>query len=227
VNNNFVEPGAFNFNNCTIPGTCSETPFSFNKRSWTYIVGVFAGYRVQMGNAVVGVEGDIYWKNARDSRVQNTPPPHLFVEEFYGTQKQGVDGSFRARFGMLTSLWGQPQSTLFYGTGGLAVGKVGGAFSYTACNFPGTPVPPTTCVNGVGAWSDVRVGWTAGGGVEQILSGPWKARLEYRYTDLGSYTKSIPLTSDLPCAPTVCGTVAVLNLKASDHRLTVGLGYDF
>src|SRR5882757_6268950 len=61
ANNNFVEPGAYNFAPC--PGSCYETTFAFNGSRASYLIGAFLGYRVQMGNIVVGVEGDVNWKN--------------------------------------------------------------------------------------------------------------------------------------------------------------------
>lgn len=42
-----------------------------------------------------------------------------------------------------------------------------------------------TTVNGVGSASDTKVGWTAGGGIEAVLSGPWTAKVEYLHVDLG------------------------------------------
>jgi opacity protein-like surface antigen len=44
-----------------------------------------------------------------------------------------------------------------------------------------------------GTIDDTRVGWTVGGGVETEVSQNWKARLEYRYTDLGHFSFDIPL----------------------------------
>jgi outer membrane immunogenic protein len=42
-----------------------------------------------------------------------------------------------------------------------------------------------TTVAGTGTGDDTQVGWTAGGGVEAHLGGPWSAKLEYLYVDLG------------------------------------------
>ena len=42
VNNNFVEPGAYNFIGCG--GPCYETPFEFSSNKATYIIGGFLGY---------------------------------------------------------------------------------------------------------------------------------------------------------------------------------------
>lgn len=54
-----------------------------------------------------------------------------------------------------------------YITGGLAVGNV------------------STNIAGVGSGDDVNAGWTAGGGIEARITGPWTAKLEYLYVDLG------------------------------------------
>lgn len=72
-------------------------------------------------------------------------------------------GSFRGRIGIAAD------RTLFYLTGGLAYGDV-------ATTGPGLST------------SDWRTGWTLGGGIEHAFASNWTARLEYRYTDLGSET---------------------------------------
>jgi outer membrane immunogenic protein len=42
-----------------------------------------------------------------------------------------------------------------------------------------------TNVTGIGSATDTKAGWTAGGGVEAKIAGPWSAKLEYLYVDLG------------------------------------------
>jgi outer membrane immunogenic protein len=42
-----------------------------------------------------------------------------------------------------------------------------------------------TNVAGLGSASTTKAGWTAGGGVEAAIAGPWTAKLEYLYVDLG------------------------------------------
>ena len=54
-----------------------------------------------------------------------------------------------------------------YVTGGLAVGDI------------------KTSITGVGIANETKAGWTVGGGVEAHISGPWSAKLEYLYVDLG------------------------------------------
>jgi len=225
VNNNFVEPGSYNFLNCDYFETpCYETPFSFSSNKATYIIGGFLGYRQQFGNYVLGVEGDINWKSGSTSKTQNTPygfPLYLDIEQFTGSMKQGWDGSLRLRGGVLVTPW-----TLVYVTGGLAIGQVSGSFSYlaTAC----IEIEGCASVYGAGSWTDTRVGTTVGGGLETALGGGLKARVEYRYTHLGSYSKNVPLSNDRPdvCNPSLCGYNARLDLRATNQRVMVGLGWD-
>jgi outer membrane immunogenic protein len=69
-------------------------------------------------------------------------------------------GSLRGRLGLAYD------RTLFYGTAGWAFGDV-------------------KTNKGFASYSDVRNGWTAGVGVEHMLTTNLSARLEYRYTDFG------------------------------------------
>ena len=169
-----------------------------------------------MGNFVVGVEGDINWKSGSSSKVQNTPPPWLLYEQFTGSQKQGVDGSLRLRAGILVTPY-----TLVYATGGLAVGQVSGNFSYYGADAIGA-------VYGSGSWTETRVGGTVGGGVETAIGAGVKARAEYRYTSLGKFSKDVPLANTYggACPPGTCGTNAHIDLKATNQRFLVGLGFD-
>jgi outer membrane immunogenic protein len=178
---------------------------------------------------VVGVEGDINWQKGENSYAQNTPPPWLGYELFTGSQKQGADGSIRGRIGYLVTPW-----TLAYATGGLAIGQISGSFSYAGCQLStcattftsGFTTFTATNVTGAASWSDTRVGGTVGAGLEtQVWTGV-KARLEYRYTDYGKFSKDVPLTTNNSFCGTSCGTNAHIDMRAFNHRLMVGLGFD-
>ena len=43
-----------------------------------------------------------------------------------------------------------------------------------------------TTVSGVGSSDTTKTGWTLGGGVEASIAGPWTAKVEYLYVDLGT-----------------------------------------
>lgn len=78
-----------------------------------------------------------------------------------------VQGSLRARLGYSVG------PALFYATGGLAVARI-----------------ETTYDGDADRWTHTKSGWTVGGGVEYALSRNWTTRIDYRYTDFGSFTEN-------------------------------------
>ena len=69
--------------------------------------------------------------------------------------------------------------------------------------------------SGIGSETDTRAGWTAGGGVEFGIAGPWSAKLEYLYVDLGQAN----------CSATTCGTPTDVDFNANVVR--AGINYRF
>lgn len=84
-----------------------------------------------------------------------------------GSVEGGVDGSLRARAGFAPN-----EDVLVYGT-------AGGAAGHQELNVDG------------GSDSNTMLGWTAGAGVDVRLTEQSFARVEYRYTDLGSDTFTV------------------------------------
>jgi outer membrane immunogenic protein len=213
---NFAEPGAFL---CPTfyyyAPACVETDFRFSGRPSSLTLGGFGGYRVQIGNVVIGVESDLAWKRATTALVQSGITALKVDETFTGSMTQGWDGSVRGRLGALLT-----PSLLLYGTAGLAFGEVSGAFSYDAqykCSG--------ASVTGAMSWNDIRFGYTWGGGLEAVVGMGLKARIEYRYTDFGRISKDVPLTST-GCEYYNCGTNAHIDMNAAFHTVRLGLGWD-
>jgi outer membrane immunogenic protein len=235
VNNNFVEPGAYVCPTAFPFGvSCFESPFSFKGHPTSYTVGPFLGYRWQFGQTVVGVEGDWSWKKGESTALVSMPVVCFDSGCFdyrsdtkYGSVTQNWDSSLRVRLGWLVT-----PTTLVYGTAGLAVGEIKGSFTYLGQLFfrvSPTVTTPGSTATAAANWTDDRVGGTVGVGVETAIWGPWKARVEYRYTDYGSYTKTVAVN-------TVCAAfggcsspsnAATINLKESFHTVRVGVGFDF
>jgi outer membrane immunogenic protein len=247
MSNSFVEPGAFLLfapvfvgSSLLNPSANTETPFDIHRHPWSYTIGAFYGYNVQLGAYVIGGETDFAWKQGQSTKSLDATTFANYAigsfptrtESFSGTLKQTWDGSLRLRAGFLWT-----PDVLVYATGGLAYGEVRGSFAYAAQIAYGAGQFEAT--SGSQSWSDWRVGWTAGAGLETALTpgflqflGPgWKARIEYRYTDLGNYSKSIPLAYTAFCpgcnvhAPV--SNAAIVNLHPTFHTLRVGLGYNF
>jgi outer membrane immunogenic protein len=221
VNNGFVEPGAYICAPGSILGVnCFETPFSFSGHPLSYTIGPFLGYRWQLGAYVAGVEADWSWKNGATSfgsfiAAAPAGPGITRSDNKTGSVTQNWDSSFRARYGYLVTPW-----TLVYATGGLALGQIKGTFTYDgeACSCEATSNS---------SWSDIRLGGTVGAGVETEVWQRWKIRVEYRYTDYGTYTKTVPVSTmcDLGCPSP--SSSASIDLRESFHTIRIGLGFDF
>jgi len=66
-----------------------------------------------------------------------------------------------------------------------------------------------------GSETKSKVGWTAGGGVEYAFSGPWSAKVEYLYVDLGT----------AGCGAVNCG--ADFDVKFKTNLVRAGVNYRF
>jgi len=84
-----------------------------------------------------------------------------------------------------------------YATGGAAFGDI----KTTPAGFAGE--------------RDTNVGWTAGAGVEVAINGPWTAKVEYLYADLG----------DINCSATNCGVST--NVDLTENIVRGGINYRF
>jgi outer membrane immunogenic protein len=241
VNNNFVDPGAFVCpEDSTFGRTCFETPFQFSQHKTVYTIGPFIGYRWQLGNWVVGLEGDWSWKNAESSLNQASSVvirddfgfPSVRTDRFFGSVKQKSDYSIRGRAGWLVTPW-----SLLYATGGVAFSEISGSFAYAGTLCEGASSPSSPCTSSAATatattaftWNDTRTGYTVGAGWESELFRGWKWRAEYRWTDFGEYTKTFGLattcTTFSPCTGTTSSSVSI-NLKESFHTFRVGLAFD-
>jgi outer membrane immunogenic protein len=225
--NNFVERGAYLCGASAIYGAnCFENPTTFGAHQMSYTVGPFLGWRWQSERYVSGFEGDWSWKTAGSSSAFLVPSecfagPGAFCrsDSKSGSAAQNWDSSFRARYGFLVTPF-----TLLYATGGVALGEIGGAFTFNSTIASGASAGGTAIANA--AWTDLRAGGTIGAGVEAEVRTGWKVRLEYRYTDFGTYTKTIP--ESMLCASCVSQSrLVTIDLRESFHTVRLGLGFDF
>jgi opacity protein-like surface antigen len=174
----------------TFPPDPTTTPSSFFSSNAQ--ARLFAGYNWQFSPKwVAGIEGDI---GSGDSNMRKGGIPGTFGNGSNAqccnpgieaqavdssTVKMGWDGTIRGKLGMLVT-----PTILFYGTGGVAFQQV----SVSA-----------TCDGSVDSWcfarrsqtfSSIRSGWTAGLGIEGVLSGNWIGKFEARYADFGRYNNT-------------------------------------
>jgi outer membrane immunogenic protein len=85
-----------------------------------------------------------------------------------------------------------------YVTGGGAFGNI----KTEVAGFPGR--------------DETQAGWTVGGGLEAAIAGPWTAKIEYLYVDLGKDT----------CGAPSCGTTTLTN-DFHTNVIRAGLNYRF
>jgi outer membrane immunogenic protein len=149
------------------------------------VVGGTIGYNYQMGQTVFGLEGDGDWSNLRGSTTGG---------DCTGTSCETHNSWLATARGRLGYAFGR---FMPYVTGGAAFGDV----KATAA--------------GLGSQTTTRVGWTGGGGVEAAIAGPWSAKIEYLYVDLGKGN----------CDAATCGLATSASLTSSLVR--GGINYRF
>jgi outer membrane immunogenic protein len=159
-----------------------------NMNGW--LGGGQIGYNWQSGTWVFGIETDIQATGQKGAFGFTTsavcPTFATLCSTGAGTVAQQLPwfGTFRGRLGVTPlDRW------LLYVTGGLAYGDLQTSATLAqATTFSGGPVissGSTSNSNGRSAY-----GWTIGVGAEWAIMGPWTARLEYIYMDLGTVSDS-------------------------------------
>ncbi len=149
------------------------------------LVGGTLGYNYQMGQTVVGFEGDLDWSNIR-----GTTSNGLCTGISCETRNSWL-ATTRGRIGYAFD------RVMPFVTGGAAFGDI-----------KATPA-------GLGTTTTTKVGWTLGGGVEFAIAGPWTAKVEYLYADLGKGS----------CDPAVCGVSTDVSFTSNIVR--GGINYRF
>jgi outer membrane immunogenic protein len=150
-------------------------------------VGAYAGYNVQFDNSpvVVGVDTDINYDTADAKRNFAGGTARIKNEQTWSGATRGKIGYAMDR-------------VMVYGAGGVAY----------AGEKVSARVGPAS-----GSDSKTAVGWTAGGGVEALVSENLTARVDYRYNDYGTEKFKVgggTVKSDL-----------------TENRVTAGVAYKF
>jgi outer membrane immunogenic protein len=153
------------------------------------LVGGTLGYNYQMGQAVFGLEGDMDWSGIRGSTTGSA----------CGTvscdTRNDWLGTARGRIGYAFNRF------MPFVTGGAAFGDI------------------KSSVAGLAGQTTNKAGWTLGGGGEFAVAGPWTAKVEYLYVDLGKANCAVG-----NCAPVAAGSTDV-NFHSNVVR--AGLNYRF
>jgi outer membrane immunogenic protein len=127
--------------------------------------GVLAGYNYQIGNIVLGVEGDFEGWTVGKIRYTAITGDFLTAHSKWG-------GSVRGRLGYAAD------RVLLYISGGAA-------FVSTETSIPTTGIS-------IGG-DDTRVGWTVGAGLDYAFTNNWFTGFEYRYSQFQSKSFIYPI----------------------------------
>jgi outer membrane immunogenic protein len=162
------------------------------------LIGVTAGYNWQMGQWVVGLEGDASVVSAKGSA--NYLPP-VFNPAFSNEVKQRDLSTFRGRFGYLAN-----PDLLVYATGGAALSDI----QLSNSNGAGTTITDSKYV-----W-----GWTAGAGLEWKFAPRFSVKAEYLYVGLSDKSFFNPASSFSPLL-----FLSDQHVKLSESIVRVGLNW--
>jgi outer membrane immunogenic protein len=196
-------------------------------RNSGFIGGGQVGYNLQFANSwLVGIEADIQGTGARSSAgairivpVAGVPPSILQVQSNISVNN-AVDylGTVRGRLGFLVT-----PALLIYGDGGFAYGGVHEGVGIVAT---GPPTGEGTSL-AFGSFTNTRPGWTAGGGLEWMVSPNWSVKAEYLYYDLGRLTFGAGGLTHFSAGPALFTDLPVASTRFDGHIVRVGLNYHF
>ncbi len=191
--------------------------------------GVTAGYNMQFGSFVAGVEGDINYLDRNHNGTVGVFPvaPATAGTDFLvsrGGNSNNYFGTLRARLGFAIDRF------LVFGTGGLAFGGSGNnSGSVLQRDYAIAPgVPNIHALPGSGG-SNSNVGWALGGGVEYAFTNAWTIKAEYLHVSLGgNHNTTFVTTSGAPQNPAYAGGQFIsINNSNKFDVVRAGLNYRF
>src|SRR5262245_51695990 len=134
------------------------------------IAGGQIGYNYQMGQWVLGVEGDMSWSDLHGSNRHEG----ILLANRHTVTDVNVNwiATVTGRLGFVAG------PALFYAKGGAAFAD----FESTTNSF----VTSTGVVNQTLSGSETRTGWVVGGGIEYAFGNNWSIKGEYNFLDFGT-----------------------------------------
>jgi outer membrane immunogenic protein len=231
------------FCNAVFPG-CVATPSSSallaavssgdiqTGNSAGFIGGGQVGYNWQFTNWVAGIEADIqgianhHQSGTLDSTLQNPNFVNTLVQSSTASKEVSWLGTVRGRLGWLAT-----PTLLIFGTGGLAYGDVKLDYSSVGRELhdPGLP----NSYSSSASFSEIRAGWTAGGGFEWMFAPNWSAKAEYLFYDLGNVSVAAsPLVNIAGPGSALNGGIyssafPVVSTKFTGNIVRAGVSYHF
>jgi outer membrane immunogenic protein len=175
--------------------------------------GAQAGYNWQFGNFVAGVEADISISGLKQNQTL-TLTDGAITDVVTSTRAMDWFGTVRGRIGYLFV-----PRLLGYLTGGFAYGRTHNDVNQLiAAPFSGGPF----VLNSFGRRA---TGWTAGAGIEYMITRQWSLKGEYQYIDLNDGSATTNTIEFFGGKAHGVFTTQSSDTKA--HTVQVGLNYHF
>lgn len=189
------DQGTSNFTQPFAAGGLPNNPQSQSNSNTSFVSGGQIGYNWQFAPRwVLGVEADWQWTKADYSFCRQTDNLSLScADNNRGFLTISSETNWLATLrGRLGFIWDR---YMIYGTGGVAWAGIDTTLT-ADCAVGGcgdSSVQNVTSVH----FSDTKSGWTAGVGIEAMLTPNWTARAEWLHADLGSLTNSFTSSAAL------------------------------
>jgi len=195
-----------------------------------FIAGGQLGYDLQVSDRLLaGIETDVQGlagANNNAAAVTLSPTPlsaaglNLLTSVASGKSLDFL-GTVRARLGYLVT-----PTLLAYATGGLAYGHATSTtsfFQHVPNDTPGFLLIGAS----QGRFSDMRLGWTAGGGLEWMFWPQWSAKIEYLFYDLGVAAYPVAVTTDWQLTNLLVANATQARARFDGHVVRAGVNYHF
>jgi opacity protein-like surface antigen len=166
--------------------------------------GVQFGYNQQIGNLLLGIEGDVSFSGIKGGRTINALNQVVFSQGSSINWLSTVTG----RVGFANGRW------LAYAKGGAAWANEDHTYDVTLLIPPGGKIALTG--------HEIRPGWVIGAGMEYALAGNWSVRGEYNFINFPDHG------FDLNGTNTTGALVATdASTRQTLHLLKLGVNYQF
>lgn len=174
----------------------------------TGVVGGFQmGYNWQLGNVVLGVEGDA--DGSGQSATANLVAPG---GTYTSSDRVYSFGTLRGKLGFAVDRW------MIYGTGGLSWQNLGESTSFTG---------PGNTLTVIGNGETTRWGYAVGGGVAVALWGNFIGGAEYLYLDTGNFSPFYSPALPAAVGPFPAGSVATDTTRVQNSMVRAFVNYKF
>lgn len=180
--------------------------------------GAQLGVNQQIGNWVIGLEGDVSWADIKGAQTITVGGgPIAFTSVGSATTKIDAIATIAGRLGFAADRW-------------LVYVKGGGAWAHESHTISVTqqtagPFPFTQIATAAG--TEARFGGMAGLGAEYAFLGHWSAKAEYNYFDFGSGPRDVRLTGFLSNGAVSTPATFTATIPQQIHLFKLGLNYRF